>query len=57
MSKVQILRGIATLSFFANDVKAARNNVTRRISVNAQLFDDFDAATAPVVVIDGKNLW
>ncbi len=30
---------------------------TRRIGVNARLFDDFDAATAPVTVIDGKNLW
>ena len=30
---------------------------TRRIGVNARLFDDFDAASAPVVVIDGKNLW
>lgn len=30
---------------------------TRRIGVNARLFDDFDAATAPVIVIDGKNLW
>jgi hypothetical protein len=30
---------------------------TRRIGVNARLFDDFDAALAPVVVIDGKHLW
>ena len=30
---------------------------TRRIGVNARLFDGFDAAEAPVVVIDGKNLW
>lgn len=30
---------------------------TRRISVNARLFDNFDAALAPVEVIDGKNLW
>jgi len=30
---------------------------TRRIGVNARLFDDFDAAMAPVEVIDGKNLW
>lgn len=30
---------------------------TRRIGVNARLFDNFDAATAPVTVIDGKNLW
>lgn len=29
---------------------------TRRIGVNARLFDDFDAALAPVVVIDGKHL-
>ena len=30
---------------------------TRRIAVNARLFDNFDAASAPVAVIDGKNLW
>jgi hypothetical protein len=30
---------------------------TRRLGVNARLFDNFDAAVAPVVVIDGKNLW
>jgi hypothetical protein len=30
---------------------------TRRIGVNARLLDNFDAATTPVVVIDGKNLW
>ena len=30
---------------------------TRRIGVNARLFDDFDAASAPVSVLDGKNLW
>jgi hypothetical protein len=30
---------------------------TRRIGVNARLFDDFDAASAKVEVIDGKNLW
>jgi hypothetical protein len=28
---------------------------TRRIGVNARLFDDFDAATAKVTVIDGKT--
>jgi len=30
---------------------------TRRIGVNARLFDDFDAAQAKVEVIDGRNLW
>jgi hypothetical protein len=30
---------------------------TRRIGVNARLFDDYDAASAPVTVLDGKNLW
>lgn len=30
---------------------------TRRISINARLLDGFDAANAPVTVIDGKNLW
>jgi hypothetical protein len=33
------------------------DGTTRRIGVNARLFDDFDAASAPVQVIDGKNLW
>ena len=32
------------------------DNSTRRIGVNARLFDDFDAALAPVVIIDGKHL-
>jgi hypothetical protein len=30
---------------------------TRRIGVNARLFDDFDAALASITVIDGKHLW
>lgn len=30
---------------------------TRRIVVNARLFNDFDAASAEVTVIDGKHLW
>jgi hypothetical protein len=30
---------------------------TRRIGVNSRLFDNYDAATAPVVVIDGRHLW
>jgi hypothetical protein len=33
------------------------DGMTRRIGINARLFDEFDAATAPVEVIDGKNLW
>ncbi|HTE97068.1 MAG TPA: GFA family protein, partial [Bradyrhizobium sp.] len=33
------------------------DGTTRRYAVNARLFDDFDAAEAPVTVIDGKNLW
>ena len=33
------------------------DKVTRRIGVNARLFDDFDAAAVPVEVIDGKHLW
>ena len=33
------------------------DGTTRRIGVNARLFDRFDAALAPVTVIDGKNLW
>jgi hypothetical protein len=30
---------------------------TRRFGVNSRLFEGFDAAEAPVTVIDGKNLW
>lgn len=30
---------------------------TRRIGVNARLFDDFDAALAAITIIDGKHLW
>jgi hypothetical protein len=30
---------------------------TRRLGVNARLFDHFDAAAATIEVIDGKNLW
>jgi len=30
---------------------------TRRIGVNARLFEGFDAAQAKVAVIDGKHLW
>lgn len=30
---------------------------SRRIGINARLLDDWDAALAPVVVIDGKHLW
>jgi len=33
------------------------DKTTRRIGVNTRLFDDFVAADAPVIVIDGKNLW
>ncbi|PXA90622.1 aldehyde-activating protein [Caulobacter sp. D4A] len=30
---------------------------TRRIAVNARLFDDFDAEDWPHTVIDGRHLW
>ena len=33
------------------------DGTTRRIGVNARLFDGFDAALAAVDMIDGKNLW
>ena len=33
------------------------DKITRRTGINARLFDNFDAAAAPVTVIDGKNLW
>ena len=28
-----------------------------KVGVNAHLFDDFDLAAIPVVVVDGKNQW
>jgi hypothetical protein len=28
-----------------------------KIGINARLLDDFDFATLPVTVVDGKNLW
>lgn len=33
------------------------DGITRRLGVNARLFDDFDAAQAPVTILDGRNLW
>jgi hypothetical protein len=30
---------------------------TRRVSINARLLDDFEAADWPITVIDGKHLW
>ena len=33
------------------------DGVTRSIGLNARLIDNFDAAEAPVTVMDGKNLW
>lgn len=50
--------GIATYTDSpAFEMDGSWDGSTRRIGVNARLFDDFDAATAPVTVIDGKNLW
>lgn len=50
--------GCATFSDSpAFELNGSWDNVTRRIAVNARLFDDFDAASAPVEVIDGRNLW
>lgn len=34
-----------------------QDGTTRRIGFNAPIFDIFDAAAAPVSVIDGKILW
>ncbi len=33
------------------------DGVTRKVAVNARLFDDFEAADWPMTVIDGKRLW
>jgi hypothetical protein len=41
----------------AFEMNGSWDGKTRRIGVNARLFDAFDAASAPVTVIDGKNLW
>jgi len=50
--------GISTYSDSpAFELDGSWDKVTRRIGVNARLFDGFDAALAPVEVIDGKNLW
>lgn len=50
--------GITTFSDSpAFELGGAWDGKTRRIGVNARLFDNFDAAGAPSFVIDGKNLW
>lgn len=50
--------GVTTFSDSpAFELGGAWDNKTRRIGVNARLFDNFDAASAPAFVIDGKNLW
>jgi hypothetical protein len=50
--------GIATFSDSpAFEKDGGWDKKTRRIGVNARLFDGFDAASAPVTVIDGRNLW
>ena len=41
----------------AFELDASWDGHSRRIVVNARLFDDFDAAAAEVTVIDGKHLW
>ena len=45
------------LRYLWGRVLGSWDKTTRRIGVNARLFDNFDAAMAPVAVIDGKNLW
>ena len=50
--------GVATFSDSpAFEQDGSWDGKTRRIGVNARLFDHYDAANAPVMVIDGKNLW
>jgi hypothetical protein len=50
--------GIAVYSDSPNfQMDGSWDGKTRRICVNARLFDGFDAASHPVDVIDGKNLW
>ncbi len=50
--------GVSTYSDSpAFEMDGSWDGTTRRIGVNARLFDGFDAAEAPVTVIDGKNLW
>lgn len=41
----------------AYELDSSWDGHTRRIVVNARLFKDFDAAAAPLEVIDGKHLW
>ena len=50
--------GCATFSDSpAFEMDGSWDQVTRRIAVNARLFDGFDADEAPVQVIDGRHLW
>jgi hypothetical protein len=50
--------GVATFSDSpAFELGGKWDGKTRKVGVNARLFDDFDAATADATVIDGKNLW
>jgi hypothetical protein len=50
--------GIATFTDSpAFELNGNWDGKTRRLGVNARLLDGFDAAEAPVTVIDGKNLW
>jgi hypothetical protein len=50
--------GVSTYSDSpAFEMDGSWDGSTRRIGFNARLFDGFDAAEAPVTVIDGKNLW
>lgn len=50
--------GVSTFSDSpAFETDGSWDGSTRRIGVNARLLDGFDAAAAPVAVIDGKNLW
>jgi len=50
--------GVSTYSNSpAFEMDGSWDGSTRRIGVNARLFDGFDAAEARVDVIDGKTLW
>jgi len=47
-------------SAFKDDWETAKANfdvTRRRISINLWVLDDFDAASLPVEVIDGRTLW
>jgi hypothetical protein len=63
MSLSYCLRPLTATRFFpvtaasSNDPLRAVPRKAGSLGLNARRFDGFDAAEAPIAVIDGKNLW